>query len=490
MRRRRLLAGLLAAPLPPGLLWAQRFDQMPAPGPARPLPQPRLQELRLSNGLRMVLAQRRGVPLVTVELLLGQAGSLLDPQGKAGLSQLGLLMLSKGARREGQAVDAADIAFVAESLGASLEIGDGSTSGSLGLTLATPQLDDGLALLADLLQRATLPPAEIERARAELIASFRLSLSDPALLAQLLGQRLFWGDSPAGQIATPASLARLRREDLLAFQRQQLRPDSTTLILAGDLDLGQARALAESHFGDWRSLRPAGPALQPLRAQPLPVRTVLLDLSGAGQSAVQLLAPYPGSEDAAAQRTGMLANAVLGQGYSARLSQEVRIKRGLSYGAVSQVETLPGAGTLSAYTQTQHGRAGEVARLMAAELVRLGREPVGETELAARRASLIGAYARQLETTAGLAGLVSEHLQQGRDLATLAQLPQQLAAVRAEPLREFAARYWRADSLRTVVVSDLKEAGADLRQLDPGAWVIPFEQLDLGNPSLRRPAGR
>jgi zinc protease len=486
MRRRALIGATLAAL--PAWAAAQRFDRPPPPGPARPLPAPQLEELRLPNGFRLVLAPRRSLPLVTAELMLTQAGSLLDPPGKSGLAQLGLSLLSKGAVREGETVDAADIAFAAESLGASLETSSGLQSGSLALTLATPRLDDGLALLADLVRRPTLPAAELARSREQLIDGYKLSLSDPALLAQLLGRRLFWGASAAGQIATPASLARLRRADILDFQRLRLRPEQATLLLAGDLDLGQARALVEPYFADWRVPRSAdpAPASVPLRPQPMHARTLLLDLPGAGQSAVQLLAPCPGAEDLAGQRIGALANAVLGQGYSARLSQEVRIKRGLSYGAASQVESLPGAGALSAFTQTQHGSAAEAARLMAAELLRMGREPVGEAELAARRASLIGGYARQLETTLGLAGLMGEQVLLGRPLADLARLPEELAGVQAAQLREFAATHWREERLRTVVVTDLQAAGPALRGLDPQAWVIRFDQLDLASPTLRR----
>jgi zinc protease len=487
--RRALLGGALALPLlakAQAQAQAQIFGQMPAPGPARPLPLPHLQALHLSNGLRVVLAPRRGVPLVTAELLLQQAGSLLDPPGKAGLAQLSLLMLSKGALRAGRAVDASDISFAAESLGASLETSSDPLAGGLALTLATPQLEAGLALLADLLRRATVPADELERSREQLVDSFKLGLSDPALLAQLLGRRLFWGGSPAGQIATPATLARLRRDDVLGFQRRQLRPESSTLILAGDLDLAQARALAERYFGDWRAPGAPGPRLAGQQPQPLQARSVLLDLPGAGQSVVQVLAPYAGLHDLSGQRVGQLAHAVLGQGYSSRLSQEVRIKRGLSYGASSLVDSLPGAGMLSAFAQTKHGSAAEVARLMAGELLRMGREPVGAAELEARRASLIGGYARQLETTATLSALVAEHLQQGREPAALARLPEELAAVEAGQLREFAAAQWRAEALRTVIVTDLKAAGEGLRQLDPKAWVISFDQLDLGSPLLRR----
>ncbi|QPF71873.1 insulinase family protein [Roseateles sp. DAIF2] len=491
MRRRQLLWGAaLAWPA-----WAQqRFDQAPAPSrPRAPRPPP-LSELRLDNGLRVLLAERRGWPLVTAQLQLN-LGSLLDPAGKAGLAQLFLDVMTRGAQRggggnKGLAADGGDIAFAAESLGASLESQTLAQAATLGLTLATPSLDEGLALLADLARRPTLPASELERSRAQAIDGYRQTLADPAALAQLLGRRLFWGDSAAGQQPTPASLARIRRDDLLNVLRLQLRPELSTLILGGDLDAAQARALAERHFGGWRA-PPRVPALlpAPVRARPLAARTLLVDVPGAGQSAVLVLGPHAGLEAGARELgAGLLANAVLGQGYSARLGREVRIKRGLSYGAASQVESLAGGGWMAAYTQTKHDSASEVAKLIAAEIQRLGVEPLGAAELEARRASWLGEQGRRLETSAGLAGLLSEQLLQSREPAALTRLPQELQAVDAAALRAFAARYWRADALRTVVVGDLGAAGPGLRALDPGAWVIRAAELDLASPTLQRRA--
>ena len=482
MRRRALLAGsALALPA-----WAQqRFDRIPEPGPALPPPLPQVQDLRLANGLRLVLAQRRGWPLVSVNLLLN-AGSLLDPPGKAGLAQLYLDVTVHGARRGRATVDAGDIAFAAESLGASLETNSGPQAGSLGFTLPTPRLDEGLALLADLARHPTLPASELARSRSQALEAYRLNLADPAALAQLLGRRLYWGDSTAGRQATPASLARVRREDLLTLQRQQLRPELSTLVLAGDIEAGQARALAERYFGGWTA--PRTPGLRPglAQARPLALRTLLVDLPGAGQSAVLLLAPHAGAEAAADQVSGMMANAVLGQGYSSRLGQEVRIKRGLSYGASSQTESLPGGGWLNAFTQTRHESAAEVAALLRAEIARMGAAELGAAELAARRASLLGEHGRKLETTSGLAGLLSEQLLLGREPSSLVGLPQALAGVDAARLRDFARRYWRDDAVRCVIVSDLKVAGPALGALDPAAWVRRADELDLDAPDLRR----
>lgn len=481
-RRSALLAGLALPLALPLRLRAQGFDRPPLPGPELPLPRPRLAEARLPNGLRLLVAERRGLPLVSARLLL-DLGSLNDPPAKAGLAQLHLQVLSRGAHREGEPQSADEIAFATESLGASLELDSGPRAGSLGLTVARQGLDAALELLADLLLHPLLAADELERCREELLDARQQQLADPAQLAALLARRLHWGHSPAGQLPTPATLGRIQRRDLLEQQRR-LRPETSCLVLAGDIDLDEALALARPQFGDWRAISsvppPPRPALQPL---PLEARTVLVNWPGAAQAALALAAPHAGAGESEAQ--ARLALAVLGQGYSSRLNQELRIRRGMSYGVTCEAEVLGGAGLLLASTQTRPTQAAEAAVLMGAELLRLGQEPVGAAELQARRSALLGEYGRQLESSVGLAALLTHLALDGTPLAALQAWPDALLAVQAEALQAFANRHWRADAQRRVIVADLSAAGPSLRQLDPGAWMIPRQRLDPASPRLQ-----
>ncbi|CAN5208756.1 hypothetical protein BH11PSE10_BH11PSE10_16420 [soil metagenome] len=472
----------------------QGFDSPPEPAPAKPLQIPVFAEARLPNGVRVVVAERHAVPLVSALLLVDHAGSLLDPPGKAGLANLTFTVMSKGALQGLEALDAAAIAGAAEAQGASLEVGVGAQASRIGMTVPVSRLDDSLALMTEVLRTPTLPAEELERSRAQLLDSLKLSLADPGSLAAQLAQRLYWGDTPRGAPITPASLARVKQGDLVAFHRSQVRPDRVTLILAGDIDLAQARALADKHLGSWKQNRMLAPTAPNVSPNPLATRSLLIDLPGAGQSAVVVTAPYAALGNAADQRAGLragaLATAVLGIGYSSRLNQQVRIKRGLSYGAVSGNEALPGGGMLSASAQTKHASALEVADLLRGEILKLASDDVPAPELAARQAVLVGDFGRQLETTATLADLAADQVIRQRGLDELAQWPTEMLAVNAGRVRAFAQQYWAAEVLRTVVVADLKVAGDGLRQRFPDAWVIRASELEIGSANLRRGARR
>lgn len=460
-------------------------DVPPLPGPAAAITVPPIEEFRLPNGVRVVLAARHDVPLVSA-LLRVEVGSLADPAPRAGLAGITATLLTKGVRRAGKTLDATQIAREAEALGSSLTASAGWDSSLLGLTVSTPKLDAAVGLLVDLLRAPTFPAEELERTRAQALDALKLAQSNPTQVAQDVARRVFWGASAYGASSTAQTLARIKREDVVALHRLWVRPETTTLILAGDLKLDEARALAERALGQWPSNRMVLPRMSATPAQPLDSALVLVNLPGAGQAGVAVAAPFVPQDQVQARRIGSVANAVLGVGYSARLNQEVRIKRGLSYGAGSSAASHRVGGLVLAQAQTNNPTAAQVVELMRAEMTGLATRPPDATELAARQAALVGGFARSLESTAGLASVVAGQMDRGRPLAELNSTVPELLAVTAPQVGEFAARHWAAPALRTVVVGDLKAAGEGLRGLDAKALVVEMGQLDLAAPGLLR----
>ena len=481
-------------------------DEPPLPQPPRPVTVPPFQQLTLPNGLTVVLVPRRGEPLVSLVLAV-RAGPDLDPPGHAGIAQMTAQLLTKGARRAGRNVDATTLARQAEALGSALESHSSWGVTSLGMTVTTPKLPAALALMADVLRQPLLAADELERARAQSLDGLRLALADPGQVANLVLRRAHWGDSPYGAVNTPAALARLQRDELRAFHRRGYRPDQALLVIAGDVDPARDTALARRLLGDWRAADDAASGsatttnatnattnatatanLASAQAGPRPLDTplVLVDMPGTGQSSVAIAAPYL-AQGSPERFAGLLANAVLGGGYSARLNQEVRIKRGLSYGVGSGVEANPPGGMFSASAQTNHPTALQVLQILRAEVQRLADSPPGADELAARQATLVGAFARRMDGAVGLAGLVLGEWAQQRPLADLNGYTRQVLAVTPQQVADFARRHWPADSLRAVVAGDLTAAGEGLRAGVPADWQVPLAALDLEAPRLRRP---
>jgi len=474
-------------------------DAPPLALPPRPVVLPPLAQYALTSGLQVVVASRRNTPVVTATLMV-RAGPEVDPAGRAGAAALTAAVLTKGARLGGRPAGAPDIARQAEALGATLDTTSAWHASTVSMTVTTPQLPRALALMVDVLRHPLFADAEIERVRALTLDGLRVALSDPAAVAAMVVRRAAWGDAPWGRSPTPASLRRLQRADLTALHGHHCRPSRTVLVLAGDISADAGLGLAERMLADWRDPsvdRGAAPAAAPASASAAQAAgpaaapnaaaadaTVLIDMPGAGQSAVAVAAPFVGHRHPQ-RRIGQVANAVIGGGYSARVNQEVRIRRGLSYGAFSETQIHPDAGLMLASTQTSHAHAAEVLRLLRAEILRLAEAAPSPDELAARQATLVGSFARRLETTGGLAAIVLSQLAAGRALDELGQTVQEIMSVTPTQVQQFAREHWLPGRLSSVVAGDLASAGAALADTAPRALRVPIGQLDLESADLR-----
>ncbi|MFC5581385.1 M16 family metallopeptidase [Rhodanobacter terrae] len=453
----------------------------PVPGPAPKLSVPTPSTQMLANGLQVISVRRAGLPLVTAELVL-RGGGEMDPPALAGLADLTANLLSKGAAGK----TAPQIAAAVEALGGSLSAAAGWDRSAVGVTVTTPKLPQALGLLAEVVRRPDFSAAELKRAQAQAIDDLRLSLSRPIALASLAAGRGVFGDGAYGhsRSGTPASIVRISREDVQHLHDKLYRPDNAILILAGDIAPEQAKQLAQSSFGDWR--RPSTPLLpRPVGMAASHVPAILLiDQHGAGQAGVVVAHAAPPRKDAD-YYVGIVANAVLGGSYSARLNEEIRIKRGLSYGASSRLQPLDDAGMWLAAAQTKNPSAPQVVELVLGAFKRLGRTRVSASELAARKATLIGSYVNSLQTTAGLAEQVGELAIYGVKLEQIGKYIEQVQAVTPKQIEKYAARHLDADGSKVVVVGDAAQFGAAIRQAHPKAVLLKSSALDLGSPSLQ-----
>jgi zinc protease len=453
----------------------------PAPGPAivAPLPQPHSQ--RLANGLTIVTVPSRELPIVSVSLV-ARRGASADMPGKAGRASLTSAVMTEGTTTR----SATEIDQAVEALGTSLGSGAGWDGSSIDMTVRSSRIDDALALIADVARNPALSEEELERQRAQAIDSFTVAMSDPGDVASMAAMRALYRDSAYGNpsTGTATSLRAISRADLLAAYRGTWRPENATLIVTGDVDSSAARALAERHFGTWTA-EPSNDPIMPLLVPMAPLSNVIvIDMPDSGQTAVAVARMAVPRSDPAYYRA-LVANAVLGGGYSSRLNQEIRIRRGLAYGAGSSIDGRRGRGPLVAVTQTRNETAPEVLGLILAEMQRLGAEPVPAAELDVRRAVLLGSFGRRAETTAGLSGLVAGYVISGLGPEEIARYQRSVLAVTAEEVRTAAQELFRPEGATMVIVGDSRLFIERLRRERSNVTVIPLSELKLDAAGLR-----
>jgi zinc protease len=181
----------------------------------------------------------------------------------------------------------------------------------------------------------------------------------------------------------------------------------------------------------------------------------------------------------------IVANSVLGGGYSARLNEEIRVKRGLSYGASSAFELRRDVGPFMAATQTKNESAAEVAGIIVEQMNRLATGDLPETELTPRKAVLIGNFGRSLETSSGLVDRISFLALHGLSLDEINRYISGVQAITSEQVQQFAGANLGAAAASVVIVGDAKKFLDPLKQRFGNVEVIPAAQLDLNVATLR-----
>jgi zinc protease len=471
-----LPAGLVAAPPPAGLPTAA-----PTPGAPAVSTTPAIAERTLANGLRVIVAKTSDVPMVTAELTM-KSGSAADPSGLSGVAEMTADLLPKGTTTR----SATDIASEIEAAGGSLKSETSYDGSGLTLTVMADQLSATLPIMGDVARHPAFAPEEIERLRRQKLDDLAVELKQPGDLAAYVAAPTVFGAGPYGHAVggAPKSLKAVKRADIEAAYARAFRPDGAILVLTGDIEPEAGFALAEKTFGDWKKPDALLPAITTASA-PIKPRVLVIDLPAAGQAAVVLTAPTIGRSDPRYYAVRAV-NAVLGGGYSARLNEEVRIKRGLSYGAGSRVDARNGVGVFSASAQTKNASAAEVAALLVDEAKKLGSAPIAADELAPRKASLVGNYGRAIETSAGLAGVLTSDALYGVDLGEVGLYPQKVDAVGPDAARAAASAAIDPAKASVIVVGDAKQFLDKLRLRFPEAKVIEASDLDLDSPSLEK----
>jgi zinc protease len=457
--------------------------QTTPPAPSAPrdpkLPQP--VEKTLDNGLRVIVVPKHDIPLVAARLMI-KAGAAADPAGRDGLAQLTATVLTQGTKNR----TAEQIARGVEALGATLESNAGWDSTSVNLSVMSSNLAKAMEFVGDVARNATFAKDEFDRERAQMIDALQVDLTQPRTLASVVASRLIFGESPYGHNlgGTPASLEKIKREELVKFHGRHYRPDNAVLVLAGDVKPDAAFALAQSAFGTWKRGPAAAAAAVSQTPKPIGSRVVVIDMPDAGQAGV-VIGRRGISRTDSAYMPAIVANSVLGGGYSSRLNQEVRIKRGLSYGANSSFEPRVDVGPFTARTETKNESAAEVAGIILGEMSNLSAAEVGEAELTPRKAALIGGFAESLESTAGIVNRIAGLALYGLPLSDINRYVTDVQAVTAADVRKFATSNLGGKDVNVVIVGDAKQFVEPLKKQFAEVEVIPVADLDLASPTLR-----
>lgn len=414
-----------------------------------------IQSWTLSNGARVLFVENHTIPILDVSVDF-DAGSRRDPVGKSGTAALTNAMLARGLRAhttqtenaseaamsEAQISDA--FADVAAQRGARL---DDDRSGITLRTLVSER-ETALALLARLLAQPSFPQEFLARDKARTVAAIKESLTQPEAIADKAFARLLYGTHPYGAQPTVESITAITRNDLLAFHAAHYVANRAVVALIGDI----TRADADRIALQLTQRLPQGAALPDLPAVPAAQGREERIPHQATQAHILLGMPALARHDPD-HFALTVGNYVLGGGgFASRLMQQVREKRGLTYGISSYFNPMAQAGPFQIGLQTKKEQAGEALKVTRDTLADYLREGPSAAELKAAKDNLTGSFALRIDSNRKILENIAAIGFYQLPLDYLDTWNAKIAAVTAAQVKAAFNRKLQLDKFSTVIV--------------------------------------
>ncbi|MWL86140.1 pitrilysin family protein [Cupriavidus sp. SW-Y-13] len=405
-----------------------------------------------STGAKVFFVPSPSIPMLDVNIDF-DAGSRYDPPGKSGVATLTAALLDKGSNaQDGQpARNEAQIADAFADTGADFGGAAGSDRGGIGLrTLtATQEREQSLRLAGQLIKAPTYPDAVVAREKQRLITAIREGDSRPGVIADKTLSKAIYPAHPYGVSATVESVGSITREDLLKFWRDNYTAKRAVVTLIGAIDRKQAEQIAEALT---RGLpEGATPPKMPDVQMTIPASEKRIP-HPAQQASVVLGQPSiaRGDPDYFALLVG---NYVLGGGgFSSRLTDQVREKRGLTYGVDSYFAPSRQPGPFGISLQTKKENTNEALALVRQIVAKYVAEGPTDAELKAAKDNLVNGFPLRIDSNRKLLTNVANIGWYGLPLDYLDTWTAQINKVTREQVRAAFQRHVHPDAMATVIV--------------------------------------
>jgi zinc protease len=429
---------------------------------------PTLQTATLSNGAKVVLAQRSDVPLVEMNFQFN-FGYAQENNDELGFTNFMMDMLNEGTKK----YSSLQFDEALDSLGSNLGFGSGLDTSVISLSSLKGNLADTLDLAKEALISPTFPQAEIDRIKSQTLASIVQEENRPASIAYRNIGKLLYGDThPYGKPLTGSGLSdtisSITRSNIIDLHARALSPDNLTFAVAGDIDLETLVDLLENKFGGWKGNSTS--KLKALTTVALPSqRTVyLIDKPNAQQSFIvagQLLPPSATDEEIKLD----YMNYAIGGSFTSRLNMNLREDKSWSYGVRTRLASAKGQRAMLVTAPVQTDKTSEsIAEIAKEYAAYLSDNPVTDAELAKGKASKTLRLPGQFETLGALKSGVSGIVTYNRDLDYLNQLPGLLDEPTLADVQNMAQAYIKPDQWIWLIVGDLSKIEEPIRNLNLG----------------------
>ena len=426
-------------------------------------------EEQLENGLTVLVVPNHEVPFVSVTLGLTNGAWT---ETKPGTAFMTLSMLTKGTTQHSEAQLASELEQYAISLSGNATL----DTATVNMNCLKEQLDRGMGLLSEVVLEPTFDTAEFEKLLSQQLTELKIKEQEPRYLAGKYFNKELFGQHPYARMVEGSAneLAKLTGADLKQWWTTFARPDQATLIFAGDIKKARAVELATHYLGQWKtdSVKPTViPADMP---KPNTTKIYLVNRPGSVQAQIKVGQIGLTRRQQPDYFTGLIAGNYFGGSFHSRLNENLRVKRGLTYGAWGYFRPMAKAGTFEIATFTKNESVAETISVILEQIHEFQTVEPTDAEFYDTRSYIVGSFAQNRETPQDVAGdlwmLESQHL--SRDYFD--RLFGALNKMTKQDCVNLAQKIIHPEKLTIVVIGDAEKLKESLEAIAP----VQVLQLD------------
>jgi zinc protease len=381
--------------------------KMPEGGAAPAVSFPSVEKATLSNGMKVMLAERHAIPVIDFSLIL-DAGYAADQGGIPGTANLALSMLDEGTKTR----SSLQISDEEQRLGANVGAGSNLDSSFVTLSALKSNLDASLALYADIILNPSFPESDFKRLQKQQLAGIQREKSQPIGMALRVFPKLLYGAShpyglPFSGSGYENGVVKITRDDLVKFHGAWFKPNNATMVIVGDTTMAEIKPKLESLFKSWQKGTVPAKKLSTVPAKSGST-IYIVDKPGAEQSVIlagQLVVPTANPDEISFKTM----NQVLGGAFIARLNMNLREDKHWSYGSYTFVPGARGQRPFIGFAPVQTDKTKESLAEMMKEFKGIaGAKAVAGPELQAAQDGLTRTMPGEWETQAAVAQSIGE----------------------------------------------------------------------------------
>ena len=432
------------------------------------------EQAKLSNGLKIMVVPNHEVPFVSV--MLGMTHGAWT-ETKPGTVVMTSAMLTRGTKKHNEA----ELATAMEQYAVSISGSADMDTATVGMNCLKENLDLGMLLLSEVVQEPTFEQEEFDKLLKQKISELSIQEQDPRYLAGKYFNEMLFGPHPYARtpLGSTQDLQQLNIEDLKQWWKTHSQPDFSTLIFAGDLTKKDAITFAEKYFGHWIPVVMKAPvAMNAPKTNPTTV--YLVNRPGSAQAQINVGQLGITRRQQPDYFVSLLASTYFGGSFHSRLNENIRVKRGLTYGAWGGFRAQNLAGTFEISTFTKNESVAETIRVILEQIEEFRTVEPTDAEFYDTRSYFIGSFAGQRETPQDIARdlWLIESQKLGKDY--FKKLFKTLDKTTKQDCIELAQKTIDPDSLAIVVIGDAEKLKEPLAEIAP----VQVIELDTAKDTL------